>query len=121
MSDFDAVYRSAVRFRRASRELEPLLRDVHATFGDDVALRAALERLLIFLASAEGRTDANCSITQNFITATEDAWSGSSLRGVLDDMSGTLHDAVHAENIARTFEATPEQLLERVRKFTGER
>ena len=34
-------------------------------------------------------------------------------------MGGTLHDAIHAENIARTFEATPEQLLERVRKFTA--
>ena len=116
MSEFDAVWRSSVRYRRASRELEPLLHDVHAAFGNDVALRAALERLLIFLASAEGRTDANCSITQNFVTATEDVWRDSSLRAVLDDMSGTLHDAVHAENIARTFEATPEQLLERVRR-----
>jgi hypothetical protein len=38
------------------------------------------------------------------------------LRAILDDMSGTLQDSVHAENIARTFEATPEQLLERVRR-----
>jgi len=126
MTTFDSLYRSAVRFRRASRELEPLLHDVYAAFSDDdidadTALRAALERLLMFLASAEGRTDANCSITQQFITATEDAWRGSSLRGILDDMSGTLHDAVHAENIARTFEATPEQLLDRVRKFTAQR
>ena len=121
MSEFAALYRSVVRFRRASRELEPLLHDVYEAFGDDTNLRAALERLLIFLGSAEGRTDANCSVTDQFVSACEERWRGSSLAPILDDMGGTLHDAVHAENIARTFEATPEQLLERVRKFTAER
>ncbi|HEV7242240.1 MAG TPA: hypothetical protein VGQ36_23620 [Thermoanaerobaculia bacterium] len=121
MNDFDSLWRASVRFRRASRELEPLLHDVHAAFGDDVALSAALERLLVFLASAEGRTDANCSVTDQFISATEEQWRASALAPILDDMGGTLHDAVHAENIARTFEATPEQLLERVRKFTAPR
>lgn len=119
MTDFDTLYRSSVRFRRASRELEPLLQDVHAALGDAAALAAALERLLVFLASPAGRTDANCSVTDHFIFATEEQWSGSLLAPILDDMGGTLHDAIHAENIARTFEATPEQLLERVRKLTA--
>ncbi|HVE69734.1 MAG TPA: hypothetical protein VNI54_00090 [Thermoanaerobaculia bacterium] len=116
MSDFDALWRASVRFRRTSRELEPLLRDVHAAFGDDTALKAALERVLVFLTTPDGRTDANCDVTDHFIAATEDAWRGSSLAPILEDMGGTLHDAIHAPNVARTFEATPEQLLERLRR-----
>jgi hypothetical protein len=121
MTDFDSLWRASVRFRRASRELEPLLHDVYAAFGDDSALRTAIERVLLFLASPEGRTDANCCVTDQFISATEEQWRASALAPILDDMGGTLHDAIHAENIARTFEATPEQLLERVRKFTTNR
>lgn len=117
MTSFDEVWRASVRFRRASRELEPLLHDVYAAFGDDVALSAAVERVLGFLASPEGRNDANCSVADQFIATTEERWRSSALAPILDDMGGTLHDAIHAENIARTFEATPEQLLERVRKF----
>lgn len=116
---FEETWRSVVRFRRVSRELEPLLRAVHDAFGDRRALQASLERLLEFLTTSAGRTDANCSTTDGFIAATEDLWRGvdEELRAILDDMGGTLHDAVHAPNIARTFEATPEQLLERVRRL----
>jgi hypothetical protein len=115
--DFETLWRSSVRFRRVSRELEPLLRDLHAAFGDEAAVRRSLEALLSFLAGA-GRTDANCSSTYYFATATEPLWSSlpPDLRAILDDMSGTLQDSVHAEAIARTFEATPEQLLERLRR-----
>ena len=116
MTDFDALYRTVVTFRRVSRQLESLLRNVYSSFGDDPALRAALESVLVFLVSREGRTDANCSVTDQFISATEEQWRSSSLAPILEDMGGTLHDAIHAENIARTFEATPEQLLDRVRK-----
>ena len=115
MSDFDALWRVSVRYRRTSRELEPLLREVFASFGDDAALVSALERLLVFLATPEGRTDANCSVTDQFMSATEARWRGSALDAILDDMSGTLHDSVHAPQVARTFEATPEQLLARLR------
>ncbi len=96
------------------------MRDVHASFGDAGALRGALERLLIFLSSDAGRTDANCSCTDAFISSTESEWNGApeELRAILDDMGGTLHDSVYAPNIARTFDATPEQLLERVRALT---
>jgi hypothetical protein len=115
MSDFDALWRSCVRYRHTSRELEPLLRAVHAAFGDDDALAAAVERVLVLLTTREGRTDANCSVTDQFISATEDRWRESSLASILDDMGGTLHDAIYAPQIAQTFEATPEQLLERLR------
>ena len=116
MSDFDSLWRSSLRFRRVSRELEPLLHDVWAAFGDDAALRVAIERVLVFLTTPGGRTDANCDVTDHFISASEELWSGSALAPILEDMGGTLHDAIHAEPIAKTFEATPEQLLERVRR-----
>lgn len=116
MSEFDALWRASLRFRRVSAQLEPLLHDVYSSFDNDTALRSALERLLIFLSSAEGRTDANCSVTDHFVSSCEELWRGSALAPILEDMGGTLHDAVHAENIARTFEATPEQLLARVRR-----
>lgn len=121
MSEFDALWRSSVRFRRASRELEQLLHDVYGAFGgDDDVLAAAVERVLVFLTTAAGRTDANCDVTDHFISATEALWAASSLRPILDDMGGTLHDAIHAPDIARTFEATPEQLLQRLRaRHTG--
>jgi hypothetical protein len=118
MNDFAEVWKTAVRFRKASRELEFLLRAVHEAMAiDDAVLRVSLERLLIFLASDAGRTDANCSTTYNFITATEERWRNAAdgLRAILDDMSGTLQDSIYAPEIARTFEATPEQLLARVR------
>ncbi len=115
MSDFDTLWHAAVRSRRVSRELGPLLRDVHSAFDDDVQLAVSLERLVAFLVTA--RTDANCSVTDQFISATEEEWRGvgEPLRSILDDMGGTLHDAIYAPNIARTFAATPEQLLERLR------
>jgi hypothetical protein len=119
MSDFAEVWKSVVRFRRVSRELEWLLRDVHAAYTDEPALRDALEALLVFLASSAGRTDANCAVTDQFLNVTEDEWLAVSepIRAIMEDMSGTLHDAVHAPHIAQTFQATPEQLLERVRSL----
>lgn len=119
MNGFEEAWRSAVRFRRASRELEGLLRGVFAAYGDVVTLRGALHALVEFLASEAGRTDANCSTTYYFMTNTEDLWRDISepLRGILNDMSGTLQDSIYAPDIARTFEATPEQLLERIRRL----
>jgi hypothetical protein len=116
---FDELWKLSVRYRRVSRELEPLLRDLHGALGDARASRDALERLLSFMAGA-GRTDANCTATYYFTAATEPLWQEmpDELRSILDDMSGTLQDSIHASSIARTFEATPEQLLERLRKTT---
>lgn len=119
MRDFDQLWRAAVRYRHVSRELESLLRDVHRSMTpvDADPLRESLERLLVFLVSERGRTDANCSVVSRFMTETETEWQDVSgpLRAILDDMSGTLHDSVYAPKIATTFESTPEQLLVRVR------
>jgi hypothetical protein len=114
---FSALWKASVRYRRVSRQLEPLLRELHQAFPDPAATRVALEHLLTFLAGP-GRTDANCTATYYFTTNAEPLWQQlpGELKAILDDMSGTLHDSIHAETIARTFEATPEQLLDRLRR-----
>jgi hypothetical protein len=121
MPDFDSTWRSAVRYRHASRDLQPLLHAVHDALesADLVALRTSLEQLLVFLAGGEGRTDANCSTVFNFFNESEPRWRPlrEDFRAICDDMSGTLHDAIYAPDIARTFESLPEQLLERVRRI----
>jgi hypothetical protein len=120
MSSFEELWKGALRFRRVSRDLEVLLRDVYDAMLDPASLRPPLEALLVFLASDEGRTDANCSVTYYFVTAAEERWRllPDELRAIFDDMSGTLQDSIHAPNIARTFEATPEQLLKRLRRLS---
>jgi len=121
MSDFLSLWKTSLRFRHASRELEPLLHAVYDAMSEQpaepAALREALEALLVFLASESGRTDANCSVTHAFIETTEERWNAvpGELRTILDDMSGALHESIYAPQIARTFESTPEQLLDRVR------
>src|SRR5687767_5790472 len=82
--DFDAVWKSSVRFRHVSRELEPLLRRLYEAFGDANETRQALEELLTFLAGT-GRTDANCETTHYFTNATEPLWTElpDDLRGIL--------------------------------------
>ena len=80
------------------------------------ALRDALESLLAYLA-ADGFTDANCCAVDLFVQSCEESWAQlpESYRAILDDMSGTLHDAVYAPKIAETFESLPAQLLARVK------
>ena len=114
---FDETWRGSVRYRQVSRELEALLRDVHAAFGDQAELVRVLERLLVFLSSPSGRTDANCETVHYFLNASEEKWQGVSagLREILDDMSGAMHDSVHRPDIATPLGATPEQLLTRLR------
>jgi hypothetical protein len=107
-----------VRFRKVSRELEPLVRTVHDSIDDPAALKIALEKLLSFLAEP-GRTDANCATTDYFFALTEQHWTHlpEPFRGILDDMSGTLHETIYAPKIASTFESLPEQLLARVKRI----
>jgi len=114
MSAFDEFWRGAVRFRHVSRELKPLVHDVHANVRDV----GALERLLAFLAG-DGRTDANCDVVHHFLASIEPEWSSldEPLRRIYDDMSGTLHETIYRPDIARTFESLPEQLLARVRSL----
>jgi len=123
---FDVLWKKAATFRRVSPRLRGLLRRVYDETlrkpSDVSAVKSALEDLLVLLVSTEGRTDANCTVTDYFFSAT-DGWEGSwehlpaELQSLLGDLGGALHDSVHAPAIARTFESLPEQLLERLRRI----
>lgn len=120
MTDFDALWRSAVRFRPVSHALKTLVYNVYTAAEEDPAsLRAALDELLVFLASPGGRTDANCCAVDRFFGNFEGHWSHvpDELGKLLEALTGTLHDAIYAPHIAAHFESLPEQLLIRLRKL----
>ena len=96
---FEQLYKSAVRFRHVSPQLKSLLRHVYgAAVGrpaDLADLKTALQSLLEFLASEEGRTDANCCTTDALFSSGEQwerAWSDlpETFRSILDDLGGVL-------------------------------
>jgi hypothetical protein len=121
---FERIWREARGFRNVSRELRGLLRRAYeAILASDVdGVKASLIDLFEFLASPEGRTDANCTVTDYFFCSEQ--WERNWMTdlpqpylNVLADISGALHDTIHAPKIASTFESTPEQLLERIRNL----
>jgi hypothetical protein len=85
-------------------------------------IAAALEELLAYLASKEGRTHPNCVAVDHFFCM-GDGWERdwedepSELTDVLADIGGALHDTIKAPEIAENFDSTPEQLLDRIRAF----
>jgi hypothetical protein len=117
--DFDTTWRRASRGRQVARELEPLVAAAAAAAQqnppDLAALKWSLERLLEFLSSERGRTDANCSVVDSYFASGDFSHLPDDYRAVVDDIGGVLHDAIHAPKIAATFESLPEQLLARVR------
>ncbi len=120
MEDFDSLWKSAVRYRRASRELPALVRAMYDDLqGGSPELKVDLEALLAFLASERGRTDANCCAVDRFFSECPKAWRSLPLvlREIFDGMSATLHEAIYAPKIAENFETLPEQLLERLRRI----
>ena len=122
MADFEQLWQSAVRFRHVSHALKTLVYGVYTEATrervDVLALREALDELLQLLTSANGRTDANCCTVDRFFANFEGQWSHlpRELAAILEDMAGTLHDAIYAPQIAAHFESLPEQLLNRLRK-----
>ena len=82
----------------------------------------SLENLVTFLASDQGRTEANCAATDLYFCMHNDysfSWDHlpNDLQVILNDIGGQLHDTVSAREIATKFESTPEQLLMRIRKL----
>jgi hypothetical protein len=85
-------------------------------------VRHGAARLLQYLASAEGRTDANCRTVDLALMNDEVLWSrieeiesvDPALADVLRDMSSALHDTIGAPAVATNFDSTPEQLLSRL-------
>ena len=104
-----------------SARLEPLVRDLYdALVADPVNVHhveGAVERVLEFLTSPEGRTDANCTAVDYFLCLGEFDCPElpNPVGDVVADMGGALHDTVSSPNIAANFESTPEQLLARLR------
>jgi len=106
--------------------LGPLLTAVYGEVQlpqcDLASLKAALRALLNFLASYEGRTNANCVAADAFF-ARNDLWERDwdhlpeDFQDVLGLLGDALHDTVSAPAIAENFENTPEQLLERVARL----
>lgn len=123
---FEVLWKKASTFRKVSPRLRGLLKRIYDESlrrpTDISAVKASLDDLLVLLVSADGRTDANCTVTDYFFSATE-GWEGTwdhlpaELQSVLGDLGGALHDSVHAPAIAKTFESLPEQLLERLRRI----
>lgn len=121
MQTFDQLYHPAAD---ADATLRPLVERLHQCLTsrpvDSPALKTALVGVLEFLASAKGRTDANCRAVDYFL-AQDEAWDADQLPepfvDILADMSSALHDTVTAPVIATNFQSTPEQLLERARRL----
>lgn len=122
MEDFESLWKSATRFRRASHDLKTLVYGVFVEATretiDTNGLRDALDRLLTFLSNPAGRTDANCCVVDRFFAHCDGLWGRvpPSLASVAGDLSGTLHDTIYAPQIAAHFDSLPEQLLNRLRK-----
>lgn len=79
-------------------------------------LRESIRRVLMFLSSPEGRTNANCGAVDLFF-AIRDEWARdlehlpSGYQELLSRLGEALHDTVRHPESAANFENTPEQLL----------
>ena len=108
MAYFESLWRSAVRYRQVTRELEALVRSVYRD----------LQERSPSLASHPPPAARRCCAVDFFFSQCQTAWDAlpPALRAVFDGRSGTLHDAIYAPKIAANFGSLPEQLLERVRE-----
>jgi len=117
---------TSVDRERVLPALQPLLATVYAevqrSVADLVALRRALEALLLYLSSSPGRTHANCVAADSFFMET-DRWERTwghlpePYQDLLGDLDGALHDTFSAPEIADNFFSTPEQLLDQLRQI----
>ena len=78
-------------------------------------IKPAIQELLGYLVSPDGRTDAHCRAVDYFFCLGEWNWNRlpPDYQALFADMGGGLHEAVAAPDIAEALEATPELLLER--------
>ena len=115
-----------MKTRISSPELEKLIRVVHKYLIDSPAnlssLKDALEGLLFYLTTPEGRTEDNCKETDLYFCLHDDngfTWDHlpEDFKLIFDDIGRQLHDTIQHPEIADNFESTPEQLLTRVRKL----
>ena len=75
--------------------------------------------LLEHLTTEQGRTDINCQAVDYYFM-NNDLWAEKELpdelHDIFSDMSGALHDTISSPDVAKNFDSTPEQLLDRLRK-----
>lgn len=117
MQNQDLTPLIAVRLEAITR----IIRNRPVAVGE---LRGAIESLLVFLTSAEGRTDSNCQTVDFALMNDDELWeviedvesADAVLADVIRDMASTLRDTVSAPDIAANFDSTPEQLLSRLRQ-----
>ena len=111
-----------------SLELPPLLlrlRDAVLAAAPTEVVAQALRDVLQFLASEKGRTNANCWAADLFCMEDENwderRWEHlpPEMGDILGDMASALHDSVRDPDIARNFDSTPEQLLDRLDQFSS--
>ena len=79
-------------------------------------------KLVAFLSSSDGRTDQHCKETDSyFLLHDENGFNWNHLPDdyqlILDDIGGQQHDSIENPEIAKNFESTPEQLLERIQQL----
>lgn len=99
--------------------LEYLLRTCTASMPSRREIKLAMEDILAWLVAHN--TDANCRKVDTFLSTRISQDDRNKLPGdiqeILFDMGGALHDTHTSPTVARNFESTPAQLLERVRKL----
>ena len=118
---------AVTRLARADPPTRELVQRIQTALAAEDLVLSALKTLLIelleYLASEEGRTDANCRAVDSFFML-DHLWAERNLpvpfRNIFSDMSGALHDTVSAPEIAKDFDSTPEQLLKRAKELGTE-
>ena len=75
--------------------------------------------LLEHLTTEEGRTDINCKAVDYYFM-NNDLWAEKELpdelHDIFADISGALHDTISSPEVAKNFDSTPEQLLDRLKR-----
>jgi len=126
MSNFEKIYHRSVGFRSVSLPLKPLLKQFYCALItrpiNQPAIKRSIEALLLFLTTAQGRTDANVQAVSLFVSIDDD-WENDWLElppplvEIISDIGGALHDSVSASDMAEEFDSTPEQLLQRIQRL----
>ena len=112
-----------------SQELKPLLsvvyNQIHSSKVNLQLLKESLINLLLFLSKPENCTNSNCKAVDLFFCV-DDHWNKrwddlpEDYQHILNDIGGCLHDTISNPDIAKNFDSTPKQLLERIEKLNKE-
>ena len=124
MSKFHNGYVRFCSDKHVSAQLRPLLarvyNNIHMPQCYLPELKDSMIALFSFLCDPQNRTSANCRAVDLFFCICdhwETRWENlpKEYQDILDDVGGILHDTVSSPEIAKNFDSTPEQLLERVK------